>query len=605
MTRQQLNFLTELDGSEETEDSDRINDDAPTTLSEPEDCTATTGNSTAGNPRFEGFLAALEVSVSPPYNVNSEQHRIEVYRAKTWRPICGLIRVTGNSYVGSDARVHLEFENDAHEICTFDAPRHSLTQPSGEMISGLLDRGFHIFGTPADVLSLIRSFPAPRIDGLREGPGWGTEIRTQFGLGQDGTRIVTDTSIADINHERLQNWQRDFAGFLSGNPHALFIVCSGFVGPLLKLIDHGPVGFHIVGPSSDSKSILAQCAADLFGAPLTDWAGTEAGLRAFSRQWNDQIVILDEMQRLTAQDLGSKIYALLNGRDRALKSDGTSRDGSGWSICYLSTGEDSVENILSVGKQLRAGHMVRLIDLPEAPRQGLWSNQNGAEVDCHSFIRARADASRINGTAAGFAFLARLIAGLHTYKGAVRPWLNEERSILIDSLAAHRSENQIQRVLTNFSIVALAGRVAVSLGILPQSLDDIRSSVIAMARGWLLNRTDAPEGGRAEAARVVRQFIDWTAARGQAGCLCLQEARANPRRIARLGWQDPEYLYLLPSAIEAAISDQTSRSRAVRFLNDAGLVIKGGEAQSLQYKLSINGARPHVYRICKDKLSKL
>ena len=58
-----------------------------------------------------------------------------------------------------------------------------------------------------------------------------------------------------------------FAGFLSGNPHALFIVCSGFVGPLLKLIDHGPVGFHHCRDQApiQNRSWRNCFAADLFG----------------------------------------------------------------------------------------------------------------------------------------------------------------------------------------------------------------------------------------------------------------------------------------------------------------------------------------------------
>ena len=146
---------------------------------------------------------------------------------------------------------------------------------------------------------------------------------------------------------------------------------------------------------------------------------------------------------MTAQDLGSKIYRpLLNGRpDRALKSVwDLSGTGPAGRSAYLShRPEDSVENILSVGKQLRAGHMVRLIDLPEAPRQGLWSNPGTvAEVDLpqlHS--RTGRLRSRINGyRPAGLCFSCQIDcrAPTRTKAPVFRPLaLNEEREyFLID-----------------------------------------------------------------------------------------------------------------------------------------------------------------------------
>ncbi len=600
---QQLNFLPDLGDSADTEETDRRKDSTPSVPAVPQNRPheANVTDMTAATVR-DVFIAELESGLLSRYRLDVDNGRIELLRGKAWHPICGLIRVSNIIRQGTERFAKLEFINDAGELCTRIVPILELLDRSGNIASDLLNLGLQIYGTSRDLQALLRSFETPCIEEAPPQPGWGDGITPDFGLGPNGQRRITAESTAEIDHDSLNLWQQDFARYLSGNPHALFVICVAFVGPLLKLAGHDPVGFHINGTSSDAKSITMQCAADLMSTKIIDWNATDAALRMASVQMNHQLIALDESHRISAQDMQFKIYTMLNGRERLLKSTGACPDGKGWRVCYLSTGEDSLENHLSKGGQLRAGHLTRFIDLPEAT-EGLWPCESRRKFESYNFIRARAAVSSAHGPAAGFAFLARLVAELPVYQETTKVWLEEERLSLVDALSAHDEENLVQRVLSNFAVVALAGRLAVTLGILPQNEQEVREAVHFLAQGWLANRIESAGPGKSEAARVKRQFVEFIAAKGAAGCLCLAEARANPRRVAKYGWQDDDFLYLLPAALDAAIADQTSSRRAARYLNEAGLILSGGGAQSLQYKLSVNGSRPNVYRICKQALS--
>ncbi len=277
---QQMSFLPALGGSGKAEETERKTDNTPQVPVAPQNGRhEANAAGKADTTALAVFLAELEAGLQTRYRLDLANNRIELLRGKAWQPICGLIRVSNIIRQGEVRFAKLEFINDEGELCSRIVPIQELLDKSGDIARDLLNLGLQIYGTSRDLQALLRSFTAPCIEEAPPRPGWGDEITPDFGLGPNGKRRVTVESTAEIDHHSLKLWQQDFACYLSGNPHALFIICVAFVGPLLKLVGHDPVGFHISGTSSDAKSITMQCAADILSTRIIDWNATDAALR--------------------------------------------------------------------------------------------------------------------------------------------------------------------------------------------------------------------------------------------------------------------------------------------------------------------------------------
>ena len=289
-----------------------------------------------------------------------------------------------------------------------DGKPHDITFPLSEVLAGkkamaakLADTGLQI--VPDKVDELIGFIQACR-------PDQRVIVTTQAGwLGQDHQVFVTPHAIiGDTGNEKvvlrqeansptrnsvhgtgtLSDWQA-IALLASRYPLALFVMLAAFTGPLLKLLRLDGGGFHFFGASSRGKTTLLQVAASVWGKgsdPTRDsrsfvqrWLLTVNALEALASCHSDMLACLDELGSfLSTGDLGQVVYMLAGGAGKAvMNSHRQLKQTRSWSGNILSSGEKTIaEAILEGGKGLKAGHLVRIIDVL-GWRQLLRSNGRG------------------------------------------------------------------------------------------------------------------------------------------------------------------------------------------------------------------------------------
>ncbi len=263
----------------------------------------------------------------------------------------------------------------------------------------------------------------------------------------------------------LEEWKVNLAAYCTGNSRLLFAVSSAFAPPLLDLIGHESGGFHFRGASSTGKTTALNVAASVWGGKdyPQKWRATANGIEAVAAWYNDAFLPLDEIGQMDPVQAGEVAYMLANGIGKA-RADrfGFMRKRQVWRLIFLSTGEINLsEHMRQAGVRARAGQEVRIIDIP-------------ADTGIHGIFED------LHGYPTGAAFADMMIKNSCRYHGiAAREFLrylvrNEDRAIndikatyqrfIIDH-SPKESSGQVQRMISQFALVAAAGELATAFGI--------------------------------------------------------------------------------------------------------------------------------------------
>lgn len=178
---------------------------------------------------------------------------------------------------------------------------------------------------------------------------------------------------------------RSKAGELLSTPGVLTALGVSLAGPLVELLDLVPFGIHFAGNSTSGKTTLARFASSLWGNPnsiMCSWDSTGKALEALTETSNGACLVLDEIKRFRedAKGLSGAIHNLCSGSSggRArLRKDGSLIPLRSWSNTILSTGENSIRDLL--GEHYQGGHRVRMIDLQVSKHDELTLNAAHSE----------------------------------------------------------------------------------------------------------------------------------------------------------------------------------------------------------------------------------
>ena len=310
----------------------------------------------------------------------------------------------------------------------------------------------------------------------------------------------------------LEGWQDGVARPAVGNPYLAFCIASAFAGPLLALVSpDGGGGFHLQGRSSQGKSTGLVAAMSVWGnpLPLPTWRATSNGLEGIAALHNDGLLVLDELSQVEAKDAGQMAYMLANGSAKArMAKDLASRPMKQWKLIILSNGEVSLEDKVSEdNKQPRAkaGQEVRLVDIP-CPDAGLFADLHGFAGGGELSEHLKAEASKHYGHAIRI-FLEGLSRSGERHEETVGT-LKSTESDWLDKVLPPKANGQVRRVAKRFALVAVAGELAQSMGILPWPKGEAFAAATVCFNAWLERRghTGASEEVRGIAAVVA--FIE-------------------------------------------------------------------------------------------------
>lgn len=290
----------------------------------------------------------------------------------------------------------------------------------------------------------------------------------------------------------LEQWQKQVARLCQGNSRLAFAVSAAFAAPLLRLVGMEGGGFHFRGESSRGKTTTLLVAGSVWGGGETNgfvrsWRATSNGLEAVGLAHNDCLLCLDEMSLVDSRDVGEVADMLANGAGKTrARQDGSGTPALQWLLLFLSTGEVSLaDKMAEVGRRARAGQEVRLADIPADAGAGL-----GIFETLHGFTSAaaladhlRLAAGRYYGTACR-AYLERITAKLDGLTEAVREWVQA----FLDQHCPKEADGQVKRAAGRFGLVAAAGELAITLGVLPWPAGEAMAAAGACFRAWLEQR---------------------------------------------------------------------------------------------------------------------
>lgn len=422
-----------------------------------------------------------------------------------------------------------------------------------------------------------------------------------------GEKMILQT-VARVAHNfdtagNLEDWQREVAALCADNTRLLLAVSAAFAAPLIHVAGEGSAGVNLVGQSSTGKTTAVFVGSSVWGPGrrngyVKTWRSTSNGLESVAAAHSDCLLALDEIGQVDSREIGEAIYMLMNqaGKARAGR-DGGARHVQSWRCLVISSGESSIgELAIEGGKQARAGHEVRLIDIPVDTGSGfgLFEDLHGSPGADEFSRRIQDAAGRWYGTPAR-AFLQSLCDWLSKDQDAVAAFLKQHRD---EFKAAHFPprdgkpvSGQVSRVAGIFGLISAAGELATQFGITGWKPGMARWGAGLCFRAWLDERGGT--GSREDQAAIekVRSFIE---AHGAArfelfGDVALLDDSSQPKDakiIQRAGFKryDKETAswnyYIFPGIWKAEVCKGSNSKRTAKLLADRGFLVRDGEGKS-------------------------
>lgn len=305
----------------------------------------------------------------------------------------------------------------------------------------------------------------------------------------------TMTSRGNVSH-----WSKYVAKSCSGNPKLIFGLCTSFSAPLLLHAGLEGGGFHLYGGSSKGKTTCLQIAASVCGngadpaasenSYVGRWNTTANALEGTAAAHNDGLLALDEMGACDAKDFGKVVYDLSSGQGKARMNKNTSmRQNKAWRSIIFSTGEiSSRQKIEESGKKAQIGHEVRMVDIPIA--DGLLIDTHGQ--DAGDFANElKKNAGQYYGTALR-EFIAKLINYESNHFALKKDIVNRMELCRMTLTAGRKLHSHQQRVIQRFTLLIVAGQLAVKFGLLPMTEQEITESIKSVLNSWIGDESNLP-----------------------------------------------------------------------------------------------------------------
>jgi putative DNA primase/helicase len=311
------------------------------------------------------------------------------------------------------------------------------------------------------------------------------------GVGIDG-RVILAAEVTASHYTSsgtLEEWQNSVAKLAEAHSRARFAVASAFASPLLALIGADGGGINLRGPSSIGKTTLLAAAASVWGRGdergfIRTWRGTGNGIEAAATQFSDTFLPLDEIGVASGHEVGNVIYSIAGGvgKQRANR-DGSAKLPNTWRIFILSTSEISIaDKIREGGKKARAGQEIRVLDINADARKGFGVFDVGDNPE--NLARELRQAAVNSYGTAGSAFIRAIIARTDDVAIIVKEGLDGFR----ERVANGSQSGQVLRAANRIGLVAVAGELAIQLGILPWLTGSVHEAAGEAFRDWHAER---------------------------------------------------------------------------------------------------------------------
>ncbi len=353
-------------------------------------------------------------------------------------------------------------------------------------------------------------------------------------------------------------------------------------------MDADGFGIHFYAQSSAGKTTTANIAASLYGNPdllrLT-WYGTALGLANEAAAHNDALMPLDEVgQGADPRGVAQSAYALFNGVGKLQGAkEGGNRDVKRWRTVAISTGEMDLETFIATsGQKIKAGQLVRLLNIPLSKAVAFHEYRNGKE-----HADALKDAYMSHYGAAGRAWIKWLTDNRQQAINTVREAESRWRSLI----PADYGE-QVHRVAARFAILEAA--LILSEEITGWDAQSCRDAVQHSYNAWLMEFGT----GNKEHQQIIAQTESFLNAYGLSRFAPLPY---DPRDLPNnnlAGWRqkgghesDPMVFYTLPATFEKEIASGFNPKQFAEVLKQSGMLKPPANGRGYQRKSPRVGGR--------------
>ena len=285
----------------------------------------------------------------------------------------------------------------------------------------------------------------------------------------------------------LSDWQTYVGQLCRGNPLAIFSIGTALAAPLIASSGMENGAIHLVGASSTGKTTLLQLAASVYGSNryVRSWISTSNGLAAVSSEHNDMLLPLDEIGMARPEDIDTAIYQIMNGSGKLRANvSGELAMTSHWRTLVLSSGEVWIAELLQqIGKPLRAGQQIRLVELPVFGTYGAFDELHGHKHSQQFVDELKSSCQHYHGTV-----IREWISLLTERHDELNSYLSQEIGRLSGIWISDQMASQVQRVIRRFALIGAALCLGSRNFILPWSEEESLAAVHRTLKAWLDNR---------------------------------------------------------------------------------------------------------------------
>lgn len=310
-------------------------------------------------------------------------------------------------------------------------------------------------------------------------------VKRKFSRNPQGATSVNGTAKA---------WQSSVAEVASYSSYMITAICTAFAAPLLRIADRDAFTICFSGPSRKGKTSITLAAASVIGIggkeELFSWNRTIAQLEEEVPRFNDCLFPIDDLEGMTGRDaeryqsIRELSYKFASGNEKARHSsfDGGHATRGSWRSILLTSNEVTIAKLASSARRNRKqGELTRLIDIPVAEVAGHQIFDLSTSADDEAWRRRQ---------------FKKFYEGCHNNHGKVfsryiRKLIDAEKlhssverrmEFFRKKVTAKTSSHLAREMITPFSLLYAAGRLARDFDLVPWSPKEIRKAITVCYR---------------------------------------------------------------------------------------------------------------------------
>ena len=424
-------------------------------------------------------------------------------------------------------RHHFLITERNNKQSAFELPKQTLAGTGASAVRLLMKAGVHVVGRDDVQKALVRFLDfkprheivrMPRVGWAPIGSHWIFVRPDEVVVPANMPKAQSTTYVLDAIATRhglhvegsAAEWAAEVAVPLRGNSNVALSFATFFAAPLLPFASEPGGGNHLYGPSTIGKTMASDAGQSIYGWPLetaddafgVTWAGSEAGFDALALARTDLGLPLDEITLANRRVAEQVVYKLASGvKGPRASSTGHLRETAHASVLVLSTGEKPLAEF--IGRSLQEGARKRLVDVPAQVRPGS-AFETIPREQIHIASKHLFDAMKRQHGAVGRDWQRHLVnIGPDRIKADLRE--HREAFLALPEVLAvtAKAHPQVRAVINRFALYTSALRMVIAAGLLPWSVEEADTGIIACMNRWVAQRGNLDIAGEVARAAVL------------------------------------------------------------------------------------------------------